>query len=92
MLFFTGRFWAFKSTICILKPGTRPKGGSPQDKLGTHPQGGGPKDKSKIPVGPAKFGSGERGGDRQKNETPTDEDTSLHPFKTHPMSNPVGVI
>lgn len=31
-------------------------------------------------------------GRQQKNETPTDEDTSLHPFKTHPMSNPVGAI
>jgi len=34
-----------------------------------------------------------RGGEEsKKNETPTDEDTSLHPFKTHPMSNPVGAI
>ena len=31
-------------------------------------------------------------GNGKKKETPTDEDTSLHPFKTHPMSNPVGAI
>ena len=30
--FLAGRYRALKSEICILKPGTRPKGGSPQDK------------------------------------------------------------
>jgi hypothetical protein len=42
-------------------------------------------------MGLAKTGCGGEG-KRQKNETPTVEDTSLHPFKTHPMSNPVGAI
>jgi len=43
-------------------------------------------------VGVAKSGCGERRGGEavKKNETPTDEDMSLHPFKTHPKSTPVG--
>jgi hypothetical protein len=45
-----------------------------------------------IKGGLAKNGCGEGRGRVKKNETPTDEDTSLHPFKTHPMSNPVGAI
>jgi hypothetical protein len=30
----------------MLKPGTHPQGGSPQDKPGTRPEGGSPQDKS----------------------------------------------
>jgi len=43
-----------------------------------------------LKVGLAKSGCGEGRGGGKKNETPTDEDMSLHPFKTHPKSTPVG--